>query len=57
MDKLVVTTAELTTNVRQLTTDMVGTKRSTNSVGNISDEFKKALENVRKRVDKLDAKK
>ena len=57
VDKLVVTAAELTTNVRLLTTDMAGTKKSINSVGNVSDELKKALENVRKRIDKLEAKK
>ena len=57
VDKLVVTSAELTTNVRQLTTDMAGAKKSISSVGNSSDELKMVLENVRKRLDKLEAKK
>ena len=32
VDKLVITSAELTTNVRQLTTDMVGAKKSISNV-------------------------
>ena len=57
VDKLVVTSAQLTTNVRELTTDMVGAKKSINSVGNLSDELKRGMENVRKRLEKLETKK
>ena len=57
VDKLVVTSAQLTTNVRELTTDMVGAKKSISSVGNLSDELKKGMENVRKRLDRLETKK
>ena len=57
VDKLVVTSAQLTTNVRELTTEMVGAKKSINSVGNLSDELKKGMENVRRRLNKLESKK
>ena len=57
VDKLVVTSAQLTTNVRDLATEMVGAKKSINSVGNLSDELKKGMENVRRRLNKLESKK
>ena len=57
VDKLEVTSAELTVNASQLTIDVSGTKVSINSVGNKSDELKKVVGSVRKRVEKLESKK
>ena len=56
VDKLEITSAELTANVRQLNTDVAGTRKSIISVGNKSDELKNVDEAVRKRVENLESK-
>ena len=54
VDKLEEQSAEHSTNLKQLNKDNNTTKTALNSVGNKADELKKTIENIKKRIDKLE---
>ena len=56
VDKLEEQSAEHATNLKQLNKDTNTARTAINSVGNKTDELKKVVENIKKRVDKLEHK-
>ena len=56
VDKLEEKSADYAINIKQLNKDSNTTKTAVNSVGNRTDELKKVVENINKRVEKLERK-
>ena len=57
VDRLELQSADYATNIKQLTKDSNTTQTAVNSVGNKADELKKAMDNIRKRLEVLEKKK
>ncbi len=56
VDKLEEQSAEHATNLKQLNKDTNTARTAINRVGNKTDEIKKVVENIKKRVDKMEQK-
>ena len=54
VDRLDETSEKLVEDVKQISTDLKLATKSVSSVGNKGDELKKAVDAIRKRVDKLE---
>ena len=57
VDRLEAQSADYATRIKQLTRDSNTTQTTVNSVGNKADELKKVMDNIKKRVEKLEQKK
>ena len=57
VDTLELKSTEFDTSIKQLNKDMSGANKAVSSVGNKADELKKAVDIIRKRVEKLESKK
>ena len=54
VDRLEEQSESLVENVKQITKDMVQASKAVSSVGNKGDELKRAVDSIRKRVEKLE---
>lgn len=55
--KLQVQTSSISGDTKQLSKDMMGDTKTAHSVGNKNDELKKVVDSLKKRIEKLEAKK